>query len=246
MTFTPNPLDIVFLVVMTALMLGEIVLFAARGRASRAGHRSDARPVYLFFILYQWALVAALVVLWITQGRSWEALLLAAPRPLGFAVGLAVAIAYIALALVQRRAILGRPALRARARSQLTELEFLVPQTPAERRLWPLAAVTAGVCEEVLYRGYLLGLIAHFAGIVAAVVASSVLFGLYHAYYGPKGILKTGVLGLMFALIALWANSLIPVVVLHAATDLVSGDLAYVLGRGIDPERPAPATAAPR
>jgi membrane protease YdiL (CAAX protease family) len=39
--------------------------------------------------------------------------------------------------------------------------------------------------------------------VIAAVVASSALFGLYHAYYGPKGILKAGVLGLIFTVIAL-------------------------------------------
>jgi len=243
MTFSPEPLDLVFLAFMTALMTCEIVLFASRGRAAAVGQRTDARPVYLFFILYQWALVAGLVLLWLTQGRSWGALLLGAPRPLGLAAGLALAGGYVVLAVVQRGAILGRPALRARARSQLREIEPLVPQTPSERRFWPLAAVTAGVCEEVLFRGYLLCCIAHFAGIVVAVVASSVLFGLYHSYYGPKGILKTGVLGLIFALIALLANSLIPVIVLHAAIDLVSGDLAYELGRGVDTARARPLRA---
>jgi membrane protease YdiL (CAAX protease family) len=239
----PNTVDVVFLVVMAALMAGEVLLFAARRRAVAAGRRADARPAYLFFILYQWALVAGVVALWLAGGRPWDALLLGAPRPLGLGAGLALAIAYIVLALVQRRAILSRPALRSRARAQLGDLEALVPRTPAERRLWPLAAVTAGICEEVLFRGYLLAFIAHFAGIIAAVVASSLLFGVYHAYYGPRGILKTGTLGLIFAVIALWSNSLIPVIVLHAAIDLLSGDLAYELGSDAAAPDPAPTPA---
>jgi membrane protease YdiL (CAAX protease family) len=241
MTSFPNIFDVVVLVVMIALMAGEVALFAARGRAAAAGRREDARRVYLFFILYQWALVAAVVALWLAQGRPWSALLLGVPRPLGLTVGLVLAVAYVVLGLVQRRAILSRPALRAQARRQLSDLEPLVPHTPAERRLWPLAAVTAGICEEVLFRGFLLAFIAHFAGIVAAVAVSSVLFGVYHMYYGPKGILKTGVLGLIFAAIALWSNSLIPVIVLHAAIDLIGGDIAYELGRDVEPATPAAA-----
>jgi membrane protease YdiL (CAAX protease family) len=66
-------------------------------------------------------------------------------------------------------------------------------------------------------------------GIIAAVPICAVLFGLYHAYYGPYGILKTAAFGLFMTLIALFSGSLIPVIIIHATVDLTSGDIGYLV-----------------
>jgi membrane protease YdiL (CAAX protease family) len=99
----------------------------------------------------------------------------------------------------------------------------LLPRTTAERRLFTLVGVTAGVCEEWLYRGFLLAVVAAIGGGLptpALVAIGALAFGLAHAYQGVAGIVTTGVLGGVMAGLYLGTGSLLLPVVLHALIDL--------------------------
>ncbi|MCW2530548.1 MAG: amino terminal protease family [Blastococcus sp.] len=99
----------------------------------------------------------------------------------------------------------------------------LLPRTAGERRLFTVVGVTAGVCEEWLYRGFFLAVVAALAGGLPTgllVVVAAVAFGLAHAYQGPVGILTTGLLGGVMAALYLQTGSLLLPVLLHAAIDL--------------------------
>jgi membrane protease YdiL (CAAX protease family) len=102
--------------------------------------------------------------------------------------------------------------------------ERLLPQKPIEAGPYAALAVTAGVCEEFVYRGFVMAALGR-AGIPgwAVLIASSILFGLAHAYQGRSGILGTTLMGMVFGL-ARWATmSLVPAMTWHAAVDLVAG-----------------------
>jgi membrane protease YdiL (CAAX protease family) len=45
---------------------------------------------------------------------------------------------------------------RPRIAKSLEKLNFILPKTAEERRWFVLVAITAGVCEEILYRGFLI------------------------------------------------------------------------------------------
>jgi uncharacterized protein len=99
----------------------------------------------------------------------------------------------------------------------------LLPRTAGERRLFTLVGLTAGVCEEWLYRAFFLAVVAALAGgppewVLVAVAA--VAFGLAHAYQGIGGIVLTGVLGGILAALYLSTGSLLLPVLLHAVVDL--------------------------
>jgi len=95
--------------------------------------------------------------------------------------------------------------------------------------LMPRIWIGAAICEEIVFRGFLIGrLEAAFGGAArfttaAAVLLSSVLFGFAHTYQGPTGVLITGVLGLIFACVYayggrnLWLN-----IVVHGVYDTLS------------------------
>src|SRR5271165_2869987 len=112
----------------------------------------------------------------------------------------------------------------------------LLPVTGSERMLYVVVAFTAGFCEEFLYRGWLMTLVGNaFSSMWAGLIASSICFGIAHAYQGRTGILSTGVLGLVFSLIFIASGSLLPGQILHAVMDLNNGlAMGSVVSR--DPE----------
>jgi uncharacterized protein len=99
----------------------------------------------------------------------------------------------------------------------------LLPRTAGERRLFTLVGLTAGVCEEWLYRAFFLAVVAALAGGPPGwvlVTVAAVAFGLAHAYQGIGGIVLTGVLGGVLAALYLSTGSLLLPVLLHAVVDL--------------------------
>lgn len=90
-----------------------------------------------------------------------------------------------------------------------------------------MLAVTAGFCEELWCRGFLIGYLAQWIGWWQAAVASSVLFGIGHAYQGTAGVLKTTGVGLVMAALYGYCGSLWPSIVLHTAIDVQSGAVGY-------------------
>jgi len=179
----------------------------------------------------EWIPALALLGFWALRDRPWSWLLLGGDRPLRLALGLALVAALVALLVAQRRAILARPETVKRVRAKLEHAEALVPHTLPERKLFRLVSLTAGVCEEIFFRGFMIWYLGIWMGPIAAVILSSILFGFGHIYMGAAQVPKTAILGLILALIALGSGSLWPVILLHAAIDWTSGELGFkILG----------------
>ncbi len=100
----------------------------------------------------------------------------------------------------------------------------LLPVSLLEYLPYSALAITAGVCEEFVYRGFAIAAFSK-AGLPLwmSVVASSILFGLAHAYQGRGGIVSTGIFGVFLAIGRVWFGSLLPVMMWHAGLDLAAG-----------------------
>jgi membrane protease YdiL (CAAX protease family) len=100
----------------------------------------------------------------------------------------------------------------------------IFPHSSREVALFGLLALTAGVCEEFIYRGFVCGALAHIhTPAWAVLLISSVLFGLAHAYQGRGGMVGTLLLGTVFGLTRILYDSLVPVILWHSAVDIVAG-----------------------
>lgn len=103
------------------------------------------------------------------------------------------------------------------------EIGLLIPKDPFGRMVWVLVSFTAGFCEEVAFRGYLMTrirLIAKLDSWVIPAVVSSVVFGLSHAYQGIPGIILIGIFGGLFAMLYIHTRSLWPCIIAHFFQDL--------------------------
>ncbi|HTV14277.1 MAG TPA: CPBP family intramembrane glutamic endopeptidase [Acidobacteriaceae bacterium] len=103
-------------------------------------------------------------------------------------------------------------------------LAALAPRNAQEILLWITLSCTAGIVEELTFRGYLLRQFAAPAhSLAVGVVASSLIFGIAHGYEGAAGMLAIGVYGALFCALALLRRSLRPGMIAHAWHDIFSG-----------------------
>jgi membrane protease YdiL (CAAX protease family) len=98
----------------------------------------------------------------------------------------------------------------------------LIPRTRRERQLAVLAAVTAGVCEEVVFRGLLIAAGIGLLGLrpFTSLLLAAAVFGLGHAYQGAANVVRTAVMGVLLGVLYLLSGSLLLPAVLHTAIDL--------------------------
>jgi membrane protease YdiL (CAAX protease family) len=102
--------------------------------------------------------------------------------------------------------------------------ERILPQSRMELFPYLGLALTAGLCEEFLYRGFAMAVLTRAGLPVWGVVLwSSVLFGLAHLYQGRGGIVSTLVIGTVFGTSRIAYDGLVPVMVWHFAVDAVAG-----------------------
>jgi membrane protease YdiL (CAAX protease family) len=204
--------------------------FVARVKAGVPGARFKE---YLETIAVQWAWVAVVVAIWVYFHRPAAALGLTLGRPARGAIGLVLTVGILALLFRQWSQIKAFNAVRrARLAASLGETVLLLPTNAREHAAFRALAVTAGICEEILVRGYLIWYIGAFIGSWAALVVASVAFGLAHAYQGRKGILKTGIVGFVMGALYLGTGSLLWPMIVHAAIDLQGGALGRLVAAG--------------
>lgn len=105
----------------------------------------------------------------------------------------------------------------------LKPLEFILPVTRRELYWWVFVSITAGICEEILFRGFLLHFMQIFpwkTNLTMALLISSLIFGLDHLYGGIGGVVGSAVMGFLFGLLFLLSGNLLLSVILHSLTDL--------------------------
>ena len=188
---------------------------------------------YLWTIAIEWGLTLALLAWWQWAARPLPALGVVLPEgTTGAWLTLLVCTGGIGFYAQQARTVAASPEAQASLEKQLESqpnVRMLLPATVREARVFIGLAITAGICEEVLYRGYLLWYLQSLGLGLGAVVVAIVAFGLGHAIQGIRGIVGTGVAGAVFMGLYLLTGSLVAPIVLHATVDLANGLMAYRL-----------------
>lgn len=105
------------------------------------------------------------------------------------------------------------------------EIAFLIPKDTLGRIVWVLVSATAGFCEEIAFRGYLmtrLRILGKTKTWLMPVVVSSLTFGILHAYQSLPGVIILTIYGAMFALLYIRTRSLWPCVIAHFFQDFTA------------------------
>ena len=231
----PNVLDVLLVVAFAILwpLWSHFVAWPRHVRAVASGDAGARSRMYVRTLIEEWVFSLAVLALMVVNHRSLGSLWLVAPTGWRAWVGFALPAAYVVLVLVQARAIAARPKALTSLRAKLQPLAPLIPHTPDEYRLFMPLAVTAGICEEFLFRGYLVWVLQLVMGLIPAAIVSMVAFGLAHGYQGGKFGFRATLAGVAMGVLALVTRSLVPSMLLHAAIDLGSGWITYAaMSRG--------------
>jgi membrane protease YdiL (CAAX protease family) len=234
---SPNAQLSAHLLAVFLIVAGPLVsYFFERPFLRRISSSRQKLRFYAYTILSQWIIVA------ITLGITGFGPLFFPPAPTGgglpayahvfFGVLLT---AFFVLGLMPFfQSLRGEKYRAAYARAfhrSLDKASKMLPETQQERLWFAAVSLTAGVCEELLCRGfifrYLDGIALHLP-LIAVLLVASASFGLNHIYQGKVGMLKTGVAGLAFGGLFLFTGSLLLPMLLHTAIDLQA---LFVLSR---------------
>jgi CAAX protease family protein len=206
---------------------------------------ADARPrvrlsVYRQALVIQWALALAALGMWVSHAREWEGLGLVPHFGWGFR-GVLAGMVIAGFAVVRQRIqVLKDGEALARLRTRMRRLELMLPHSRAELSFFFKLSITAGLCEELLYRGYLIWYLSHWLSIYPAAAIASLLFGIGHVYQGWRGVITTGVVGAFLSAVYLLSGSLYLGMVMHALMDAHSGHLMQVAYEREPALEPAP------
>jgi membrane protease YdiL (CAAX protease family) len=205
--------------------------YSGHARSQRALSAGSRPLLYLSGIFLQWTLVG-LVWLGIKRrgyslrqltGRAWrgfdDVLLDIALGALTWG-GFFVIAAILALAMGLQKKL---PELR-------KAIEFLVPASLPELLLFLVLGATAGICEEIIFRGYLQRQFAALSkSVVGGILLSAALFGASHLYEGRERMLIIAFLGVTLGAVAAWRKNLRPGMIAHTGQDRLAGTLQYAM-----------------
>lgn len=210
------------------LLLAGTSLLGARAAHHGAGTAHHVAR-YAFGIYMEWGLL--LLTWWglrmrrvpfgelLGLRRGWQALMEDAGAAAVFWVIAVIVLAAIGLAL--KAAGLSAP--------QKTLMQ-IAPRTGLEVLLWMMLSLSAGFCEEFVFRGYLLRQFSSVgAGLGVGVLCSSLLFGVSHGYEGAAGMIAITAYGAMFCVLVFARRSLRPGMIAHAWHDIFSGVMLALL-----------------
>jgi uncharacterized protein len=187
----------------------------------------DRLRLYASTITFQW--LVSLILLWRihARGLSPEEFGMALPRPnLSVAAGVGLSLFLLINQILSLNRLSNRPP---DPQAVLPRLAWKIfPETGGERLVYFAVVATVSVCEEWIYRGFLERIFENLTAglLVGGILLSAALFGLAHLYQGRRGVLITGVLGMLFSVVREWTGSLLPTMVAHFVADLTVGLLA--------------------
>jgi membrane protease YdiL (CAAX protease family) len=181
-----------------------------------------------------WVITAIGVAVWIGNARSWIQIGFSVPS--GWRAWSAIGICglFVFQSSITIRKVTFSEKARASVRKQFGDLGLagsLMPSTNSGLAWWIGVSLSAGLCEEFLFRGYLIWVLMPFLGWWGAAAISVFLFAIAHAYQGSKGIFTAGIVGVALTATVAIFKSLIPAIALHALIDLSSGCIAWLAFR---------------
>lgn len=184
--------------------------------------------------LWLWLLTGGVALVWWWNDRSWADLGLTWPPEMPQGLPLWVLAFFVGLYLADTFLEINNQAQLDEAREQMKRDLGFLPQTAYEYLHYISLALTAGFCEEFIFRGYFIRYFQLLLGegestFTLAILIPAVIFAVVHFYQGWQAVVKIGGMAVMFGFIFVHTGSLWLLMIIHAGVDLLGGAIAWQL-----------------
>lgn len=227
----PNGVDLAFAAIwfVAGTLVDYFVVWPYLQRKLISGEAGARTRVYWIMMAGLWLPTIFVAGRWMALARPWSALWLLPPYGWRLIAGMLGVLAVAALWRSQARKLARLSAeRRAALRARFAHLLILAPHTASEYRWWCFGvSIAAGICEELLYRGFLVWVLQAWIGLWGAALASAIAFGAAHAYQG-KDVARPAAVGALLQGLALVTGSILPGIVAHAMLDVMSSGYTVV------------------
>jgi uncharacterized protein len=236
----------------TIVLIAAILAISASGSSRLSAAHG---PVHLYRTYGATALMELVLLGWVIFGLRLKKITLRSllgensfsPRAFFLDIGIALLFWFASLIVLGTLALTWAVAQAAVEHRQLLApnpqqqnavraMSQLAPSTATEIAAWVLLCLIVGVCEEIVFRGYLQTQFTRWArgAAAAGVVFSALVFGGAHAYQGARNMVLLAVFGALFSGLVLFRRSLRAAIFAHSWHDLVTGlALALLKSRGL-------------
>ena len=181
---------------------------------------------YTFSMIQLWTICLAILAIWSWADRDFKEL--GFQHALNGVTGIVWGLVVIGIALTFRQyhRVKTHPPTRDKLARELDAIgdytKFLMPESQAEYGRAMMVALTAGITEEIIFRGYLIWALSLWIHPWAAGLASVTLFVILHLYQNKTGLIQVALFAAITTGLFLACGSLYPVIALHIMVDVIN------------------------
>lgn len=201
------------------------------------------RSLYIGNSIGLWVMALVVLALWWWMDRPFSALgLIWTDASLSFwSIGFIVA--FLMLYLLDAIRDISTTKGRAQVEKKLGAELAILPRKKKSYLFFIPLAVSAGICEEIVFRGFFIGYIFSLFGPglmskALAVAIPAVIFGLVHTYQGIQAIYKILGMAVLFGTVYLLTGSIYLLIILHIVVDLIGGAIGLFFPEPEVPDAP--------
>lgn len=191
---------------------------------AEAGKPLDRVDWYRSTTILEWAFLAVLLGAWFYYGRPLSDLGFVTPGGQGFWLGAIFVVLVVGYLLYAHQRVKQMDeSEREKNIEAIGDVAIYLPRTNRDLKYFTAVSVTAGIVEEIVYRGFVIWYLSLFVPLWPAVFVSAIVFGLAHSYQGPGGALRCGSLGLGFGVFYVLTGSIWLPMLAHFLMDALQG-----------------------
>lgn len=197
------------------------------------------KQLYYGNSIFQWICTLFIIVTWWSYGRSFS--------DLGFQWGqwdrLAIGLLslFLILYIIDVWWEIRSVEKMAETKEKWLKDMPILPVNRLEFKHFIVVALTAGICEEIIFRGFFINYFLainenDLFGQWLSVINSAFLFAFGHMYQGGKAVAKIMVMAVIFGWIYILTKSLLLLILIHFIVDIIGGYSAMLILKETDKE----------
>ena len=116
-------------------------------------------------------------------------------------------------------------------KDKMKDVYHFLPKEKVEFDWFIILSISAGICEEIIFRLFLFEFLKENSNLFIAFVLANIIFAITHIGMGKQNLISSFILGLLFSAIYYFTENIWIAIFLHIAIDINAGILGYRMSK---------------